>query len=47
MKGPDIALRGEVPDIVVPTVGISISSERVHGIAQPPRGHVGSIPVLR
>jgi hypothetical protein len=26
VKGPDTALRGEVPDIVVPTVGISISS---------------------
>jgi Tfp pilus assembly protein PilF len=26
MKGPDIALHGEVPDIVVPTVGISIDS---------------------
>jgi hypothetical protein len=26
MKGPEIALRGDVPDIVVPTVGISIDS---------------------
>jgi hypothetical protein len=26
MKGPEIALHGDVPDIVVPTVGISIDS---------------------
>jgi hypothetical protein len=37
MKGPDIALRGEVPDIVVPTVGISISS-----IAEAIRGFLHS-----
>jgi tetratricopeptide (TPR) repeat protein len=37
MKGPNIALHGEVPDIVVPTVGISIDS-----IAETIRGFLHS-----